>query len=560
MGHHMATNRLWSPLSFRFRMLRQQPTANITKATLKPTVGLPVPSRRYFYLALLILAVLGLFIGHKMERTDLSLALQAQREETLREASLLASRIQSETNSTFYLIVGLGRLIEINGGISDKQFKDICSELVRSRPGLLNIAAAPDMVIRHVYPIKGNEAAMGLDYAKLPNQREAAFRVKESGQPVIAGPISLVQGGEAVIGRFPVYIQDLDTKERKFWGIISTPFDTAVLYEEVGLTDPSLDLEVSLWGRDSLGADGDVFFGDPKIDAKNPVYFPIELLSGSWQMAAIPKGGWLQTAPHAWLIRITTTVVTILLGLLIWLYYLHSLKEKRIHEAEHAAIRTKERFYANMSHELRTPLNGICGLSEIIENSAPDPEVRGFAKVILRSAETLTRLLDDVLKLSRNETDAVEYTSFALEPFLSELLPPLEYEAQSKGVKLILEPLPKECAQIRSNSSMLRQILWNLLSNAVKFTESGSVTLKVDAHADGTLTYRITDTGIGIAADKLEAVFRDFVQEDDSDTRHFGGAGLGLAVVQRFVTRLDGSVTVKSEKGHGSEFTVKLPN
>lgn len=540
-------------------MPRQRTTASIKISSSEPAARLSVPPRRYIYLILLILAVVGLFIGYKLERFDLSLALQEQREETLREASLLASRLQSETNSTFYLIVGLGRLIEINGGITQKQFKEISSELIRSRPGLINIGAAPDMVIRYIYPMEGSEAALGLDYAKHPQQREAAFRVKESGQPVIAGPISLVQGGEAVVGRFPVYVQNPNTGERSFWGIISTPFDTSVLYEEVGLMDPDLNVTVSLRGRDSLGAEGEVFFGNPDLDEKEPVYFPIELLSGSWQMAAIPKGGWLQTAPNAWLIRITTASVTFLLGSLIWLYYLHSLKEKRIQEAEHAAIQRKERFYANMSHELRTPLNGICGLSDIIESSAPDQETQSFAKVILRSAETLTRLLDDVLNLTRDETGTVEHTTFALEPFLSELLPPLEHEAKSKGVALTLEPLPTECEQIRSNESMLRQILWNLLSNAVKFTESGSVTLKVSANPNGTVTYRIIDTGIGIAADKLEAVFRDFVQEDDSNTRSFGGAGLGLAVVRRFVTRLGGTVTVSSEKGRGSEFAVTLP-
>jgi len=538
----------------------KQSTVSISSQTPdKSSAGVVVPSRRYVYLTLCLVALIGLAVNFKLEQIDLDLALREEREKTLNETSLLASRLQSETNSTFYLIVGLARLIEINGGITEARFNDICEELILSRPGLLNIAAAPDMVIRFVYPLEGNEGVMGLDYAKLPNQKEAAFRVKKTGKPVIAGPIRLVQGGEAAVGRFPVYVSDPETGEREFWGLISTPFDVSVLYSEVGLLDPSLGLEVSLRGRDALGAEGEVFFGSPEIEAKNPVYFTIELLSGTWQMAALPKGGWMQAAPNAWLIRPITATVTLLIGLLIWLFYQHSLKKKRAQEAEQAILKNQERFYANMSHELRTPLNGIFGFSDIIGHSTDDPEIQGFAKDIMNSADTLTRLLDDVLHLSRDDIAEVRYGSFALEPFFSELLPPLIREAESKGVAFIREPLPPECARIRSNEPMLRQVLWNLLSNAVKFTEAGSVTLRVAVPEAGTIAYHIIDTGIGIEPEHLKKIFQDFVQEDNSNTRNYGGAGLGLAIVQRFVVRLGGTVTVTSEKGQGSEFTVILP-
>ncbi len=281
--------------------------------------GSPLP---YLLVIASLIIVAAVAIDLYLERIDLEIAVNDQREECLLEASILASRIQAEAISTFYLVVGLARVIEINGGITDAQFQDICSQLVRSRPGLRNIAAAPDMVVKYVYPLAGNEAAVGLDYSKHPTQRDSAFKVKKTGQSLIAGPFILVQGGEAVIGRFPVYVRSPESNERSFWGIISTPLDTGILYKEAGLLDPSLPIEVNIRGLDASGARGKFFYGHESISQSNPVHFPIELLSGSWEMAAVPKGGWLQVSPNATYIRSITGIVTLLLLLLITIYYL----------------------------------------------------------------------------------------------------------------------------------------------------------------------------------------------------------------------------------------------
>ncbi len=535
------------------------PATTISKICSDDTSS-PTSFRSLVCLSLCFLLLFGLFLAHQLERVDLNLAVSQEREKALLDTSLLASRIEQSVNSTFYLIVGLARLIEVNGGITDEQFREICSELLRAKPGLVNIAAAPDMVIQHVWPLDGNEAVLGLDYAELPQQRDAAFRVKATGEPIIAGPVSLVQGGEALIGRFPVHVKDPKTEERRFWGLISTPFKTSALYQEVGLFDTAFNLKISLRGRDALGAEGEVFFGPKTLDAEHPVYFPARVLSGSWQIAAVPKGGWPQSAPNAFYIRSAVAAFTILLGLIIWLSYLYSLRKYHIQEAERTALQVKQRFYANMSHELRTPLNGICGLSQIIEMSTPDEEIRSHANTILKSGETLTQLLDDVLVLSREDDGEVSLHSIELEHFLAELLPPLWQEAERKKLHFIQEPLPASCKHIRCHQAMLRQILWNLLSNAIKFTKSGSVTLAISATPAGKVAYHISDTGIGIAPDKLETVFQDFFQEDNSNTREFGGAGLGLAVVRRFVVRLGGSVRVESNLGVGTRFTVLLPN
>ncbi|WPJ95810.1 ATP-binding protein [Coraliomargarita algicola] len=532
-----------------------------------PTLLFKQPRAGYFaaspllWLLLVASGIIGgaVVIDTHLERVDLERALNDQREETLSEASILASRIQAETISTFYLVVGLARMIEINGGITDEEFQEICSRLVSSRSGLRNIAAAPDMVVRHVYPLEGNEAALGLDYAKHPTQREGAFKVKETGKPIIAGPFTLVQGGEAVIGRFPVYIRSKENQQLEFWGILSTPFDTGVLYEEAGLYDPSLPIQVNIRGQDASGAKGEIFYGSPAIDQADPVRSPIKLLSGSWEMAAVPKAGWLQVSPNAFYIRTITVIVTVLVLVVIFLYYLFIRRVQHSQNMERDVASIKERFYANMSHELRTPLNGICGMSELIKMSADDKEIVDNASVILQSAQTLTRLLDDVLVLSQSkQLHLYHYREIELDSFLRELVPPLIHQAESKGVAFQVQPIPTDCATITCDPPMLRQILWNLLSNAVKFTHTGEVSLTVMPHSSDQISFHIRDTGIGIDASRIDGIFEAFVQEDASNTRRFGGAGLGLAIVQRFVTQLGGTIQVKSQKNNGSEFIVTL--
>lgn len=519
------------------------------------------PSLSVVLLLVFSLVLGGVVVDRHLEKTDLNLALKDQREVTVREVSLLASKIELETNSTFYLIVGLIRYIEINGGISSEMFDALCAQLLSSRPGLRNIAAAPDMVIRYIYPLEGNEAAVGLDYGKTPMQKAAAYRVKSSGEPVIAGPLDLVQGGEAFVGRFPVFTVNPDSGESEFWGILSTPFYADALYAAVGLEEISKTLNVAIRGRDATGANGEVFYGDEAIYFERPVIFPIDLLSGSWELAAIPVGGWVTRGPNAWSIRAVVVIIVLLLVTVVYLTYLYLLRAQRMRDSLVEVARMKNRFYTNMSHELRTPLNSICGLSELVGMTSQEQETREYAQIILNSADTLTHLLDDMLALSEMDNAGCRSKSETIEvkSLLDDIIPPLRHQAYSKQVEFSVDPIAENCARITTNASMLRHILWNLLSNAVKFTESGTVQLSVELVESQQICFVIKDTGIGISEEFIDSIFDNFVQEDDSDTRRFGGAGLGLAITRRFVRQLGGSIQVESVKGQGSVFRVTLP-
>ncbi|KAJ8606008.1 hypothetical protein CTAYLR_010506 [Chrysophaeum taylorii] len=178
------------------------------------------------------------------------------------------------------------------------RFERVASALIGEHSQLRNIAAAPDLVIQMMYPLAGNERALGLDYLNHPTQRDAALSALESRSMVLAGPIDLVQGGRGFIGRFPVFIDEGESQER-VWGLISAVIDVDRLYRESGLLNDALPIELVLMGRDADLSDPTVFFGDPEILKQNPVSAEVSLASGGWRIAAIPRGGWKETPPNA---------------------------------------------------------------------------------------------------------------------------------------------------------------------------------------------------------------------------------------------------------------------
>src|SRR5690606_16937124 len=226
------------------------------------------------------------------------------------------------------------------------------------------------------------------------------------------------------------------------------------------------------------------------------------------------------------------------------------------------ANRYKSEFLASMSHELRTPLNSCLILSKALaENKSGNltEEQVKFAETIYASGRDLLELINDVLDLSKIEAGAVE-TNFG-DVQLAALLRPVvritEPLAKERGLELKAE-LAQPDAIVRTDSARVQQILKNLLSNACKFTKRGSVTLRVDVDDEG-VSFCVEDTGIGIAEDKLEAIFEAFRQADGRISRGYGGTGLGLTISRDLAKRLGGEIGVNSKVGEGSKFTLRLP-
>ncbi len=279
-----------------------------------------ISTKLAFYIILTVLAVMvsiaAAYVNH-------SLVQRHQAElfgHTQKHLSFYHNRLFTNLQNHIQIVRGLPGLFAVNPELSQQQFSLAVRHLVNRQSEIRHIAAAPDMVIRYMYPLEGNEAAIGLDYRQTPAQFEAADRARRTRELVLAGPVELKQGGVGLISRIPVFLHDDNSGEDFFWGLISAVIDIERFFDKSGLLDPALPVNLAIRGTDSLGRQGQVFFGDGALFEDARLTQTLKLPEGEWLLAAEPLGGWSELPADIWQKRILIFGIAIVLFLLLALF------------------------------------------------------------------------------------------------------------------------------------------------------------------------------------------------------------------------------------------------
>lgn len=290
--------------------------------------------------ASVIIALLFLMFEHIEEQRY----QQELRSTTLGHLSQLRAELEARINANFYLTRGLIAYIETQPDLDQDTFHQLSANLLRHRNSIINIGLAPDNILSFIHPLKGNEQAIGLNYKTNENQWPAVKKAIASKKTVVAGPVSLIQGGSAFISRTPVFIDPAAAgQEKRYWGLASIVIDKEHLFKTAGFYRPHADIRVAIRGIDGLGEEGDFIDGEQTVFEQNPVLLDVLLPEGRWQLAAVPQAGWEGTSPFQRWIRTAGLLLTVLtgLGIFTWLRRLTQTQFKIEHARERAEQASK---------------------------------------------------------------------------------------------------------------------------------------------------------------------------------------------------------------------------
>ena len=514
-------------------------------------------------------------------------------------------------------INGIGFCLPFASIEQHQQFQqEIESESLQSHP-VVNVpnVAAPEidpslkhLIITHIEPLDINLSALGLQLSSETNRLQAALLARDSGEPKITGRIILVQDGKARPG-FLLYVpaykpgQPITTPEQRkqaFLGFAYAPFITELFVDGVlGDKNPE-QITLSIYDSDSISPDALVYSNITNREANSPVDFDQvrtlniggQTFTTTWQRGSRYAGGTLYTATGA---GVLSALFTCLLAFAAWNYE-SLVRSKKIIEvttdeltatnrlleseidvrkrAENEAGRAeleaksankaKSEFLAIMSHEIRTPMNSVIGFAQLLSASKLTSEQALWASYIKSSSGGLLSLMDDVLDFSKIEAGKMELENipFSLREIIEDVTGSFSIQASEKSI-IVDAKIGRDIPEyVLGDPTRLKQIIINLVNNGLKFTDKGSVLTHLEWLGDqnnGTARISIVDTGIGIAPDKVDNLFKQFTQADLSTTRRYGGSGLGLSICQRLTGLMNGKIRATSPASQGTTMTVEIP-
>jgi signal transduction histidine kinase len=513
---------------------------------------------------LVVLVFLCAFV-HYVVQLDVKNQHTHLHEHVLAQAGDLRTRLEHEIHTTLNLTMGSLVYVASHPDISQEEFAQFAQEIIRRAPYIQNLGLAKNNIITHIFPLRGNEPALGLHYLDNPEQRSAVMRAIERKKTVIAGPVNLVQGGKGFISRIPIFLNDA---ANSYWGLTSIVVKVEPFFQKVGLADVAASMNVALRGKDARGASGEVFYGEGGLfDHPESVILTIPLPDGEWVLAAEPKQGWATDRSRTYTMYTVGVSISWLISLLLYSLLVKNIALKREQRKAVLASEHKNRFFTNMTHELRTPLTAIYGSIRLLAsgkvpiNSGTWNELFNNAE---RNCQRLMWIVNDILDLKKLESGKLEYHMAlqSLDDIVIEAMDEVQQYAEQFSITLDFNNHHHQPAMVNVDRKRIQQVIVNLLSNAIKFSPTdASVTISIQQKSD-CVCVEIVDYGSGIAEDKIEAIFSEFVQAEntsESSRKIAASTGLGLSISKKLVDDHGGSIGCYNKDNAGAVFYFKLP-
>jgi signal transduction histidine kinase len=513
---------------------------------------------------LAVLMVLCVFV-HYVVQLDTKNQRAYHHEQVLAQAGDLRTRMEHEIHTTLNLTMGSLVYVVSHPDITQEEFAQFAKEIIQRAPYIQNLGLAKDNIISHIYPLQGNEQAMGLRYLDNEEQRPAVLRAIATKRTVIAGPVNLVQGGQGIISRIPIFLND---EANTYWGITSIVVKVEPFFKKVGITDTQTSLNVALRGKDASGNSGEVFYGDASLfDNPANVKLTIPLPEGSWVLAAAPKLGWASSSTRSYTLYAVGFSITLLISTLLYSLLLKNTALKREQQKAILASEHKNRFFTHMTHELRTPLTAIYGSVRLLKSGKVPIESSAWKELFdntERNCQRLMWMVNDILDLKKLESGKLEYQMVleSLEHIVNNAIDEVRQYAEQFQVHIELNNNLRQRAMVQVDCKRFQQVIVNLISNAVKFSPAGA-NVEIDLlQQRDTVRVEITDYGSGIAEDKIEAIFREYIQADQSGAHSkniAASTGLGLSISKKLVEDHGGSIGCYNKENAGAVFFFTLP-
>jgi signal transduction histidine kinase len=563
-------------------------------------------------------ALVGVWI---LNRNSAAQHLDEVRADTVRDLAAVRGAAEIAINRRVHLTLGLKAYVSINPDINEREFADFAALLMKEADGIRSVTSIKDNVIDDVYPREGNEGAIGLDLLKNPDQRVAAEYAIETGRPWLAGPIQLVQGGEAFINRAPVYVTEASGQpgDGGYWGMVSILVDKQTLSDEILKSVPE-NMTVAIRGRTDRSEPGEIFLGDPKIESSSPIMAEISLPTGKWQLYGVPTAGWPTASPHLisiWSIGLLLSlfastlvfaVVRLLQGYRTYSHQLEIANERArvaqetaensrqklaekaaqlettvtqledaqsatlnmLDDIEQARLRLQassealeqsnlelQQFAYVASHDLQTPLRAVAGFAQLLQSQYQGRLDEHADKYIATIVSSCERMRTMI-------NDLLTYSRVE-----SQTLPfkPVEMLEVFNDAAAILSAAVTETGgtlthgalpTVDGDSVQLSQLLMNLIGNGLKYHGKEPPHVHVDAdESPDEWTISVRDNGIGIEPQFHDRIFEVFRRLHTQE--EYKGTGIGLAICRRIVKKHDGRLWLTSNPNDGTTFFFTIP-